>query len=329
MPISTPFNAKCPVKIFVCSLVKQKIFIAGHRGLVGSAIHRLFSDLKNYEIIVRTRQELDLQDSVAVKTFFDQEKPNYVILSAAKVGGIKANWDYPVDFLLQNLKIQNNVIENAHRVGVEKLLFLGSSCIYPKHAPQPIQEESLLTSPLEQTNEAYAIAKIAGLRLCQAYARQYGARFVSGMPTNMYGPFDNFDPETSHVLPALIYKFHQAKVSGAKTVTLWGTGTPRREFLHSDDLAAACLLLLENYESPEIINIGCGEDVEIRELASMIQKAVGYQGEIIWDSTKPDGTPRKVMDVNKIRGMGWKPKVDLESGIRGAYDWYLKNRATN
>jgi GDP-L-fucose synthase len=307
----------------------SKIFIAGHRGLVGSALHRLFSQDSHYEVIVKTRQEVDLQDSHAVSDFFDQAKPNFVILAAAKVGGIKANWDYPVDFLLQNLKIQNNVIENAHRVGVQKLLFLGSSCIYPKHAPQPIQEESLLTSPLEQTNEAYAIAKIAGLRLCQAYARQYGARFISGMPTNMYGPFDNFDPETSHVLPALIYKFHQAKIQGANTVTLWGTGSPRREFLHSDDLASACHLLLENYESPEIINIGCGEDVEIRELATMIQKTVGFQGEIIWDSTKPDGTPRKIMDVNKIRGMGWKPKIDLESGIRGAYDWYLKNRATN
>ncbi|MES2307361.1 MAG: GDP-L-fucose synthase [Verrucomicrobiota bacterium] len=306
--------------------MKKKIFIAGHRGLVGSAIHRRFSSNSNYEVVVRTRQEVDLLDFNSVQKFFDSEKPDQVILAAAKVGGIKANWDFPVDFLLQNLKIQNNVIENAYRIGVQKLLFLGSSCIYPKHAPQPIQEESLLTSPLEKTNETYAIAKIAGLKLCQAYARQYGAKFISAMPTNMYGPFDNFDPETSHVLPGLIYKFHAAKVSKANEVVLWGTGTPKREFLHSDDLATACELLLEHYDSPEVINVGCGEDLEIRELAFMIQTVIGFEGQIIWDSSKPDGTPRKILDVNKIKGMGWAPKVSLESGIRDAYDWYLKNR---
>jgi GDP-L-fucose synthase len=304
-----------------------KIFIAGHRGLVGSALHRLFSANASYEVVVRTRQEVDLLDFNAVQRFMEEAKPDHVILAAAKVGGIKANWDFPVDFLLQNLKIQNNVIENAYNLGVKKLLFLGSSCIYPKHAPQPIEEESLLTSPLEKTNETYAIAKIAGLKLCQAYSRQFGAKFISAMPTNMYGPYDNFDPETSHVLPALIYKFHTAKINQSKEVILWGTGTPRREFLHSNDLATACQLLLENYESPEIVNVGCGEDLEIRELASMIQKVVGFEGQIVWDSSKPDGTPRKILDVNKIKGMGWAPKVSLESGIRDAYDWYLKNRA--
>lgn len=302
-----------------------KIFIAGHRGLVGSALYRLYSQTPGYEVIARTRQELDLLDSHAVAKFFDEVRPDQVILAAAKVGGIQANWNYPADFLLQNLKIQNNVIENAYRTGVQKLLFLGSSCIYPKMAPQPIQESSLLTAPLEVTNEAYALAKIAGLKLCQAYARQHGARFISAMPTNMYGSFDNFDLETSHVLPALIHKFHLARTQGLNEVVLWGTGSPRREFLHSDDLASACLLLMEKYESPEVINVGCGVDLEIRELADLVKQVVQFEGAIVWDPSKPDGTPRKVLDIQKIKSLGWSPRVALEDGVRSSYQWFLKN----
>ncbi len=309
--------------------MKQKVFIAGHRGLVGSACQRRFEADPNYETIVRTRQQVDLMDAGSVARFFDEVRPDCVILAAAKVGGIKANWDFPVDFLLNNLKIQNNVLENAHRTGVKKLLFLGSSCIYPKFAPQPIHEEALLTSPLESSNEAYAIAKIAGLKLCQAYRRQYGSNFIAAMPTNLYGPFDNFHPEHSHVLPALIHKFHLAKSSGAGEVTLWGSGSPRREFLHSDDLAIACQVLLERYESSEIINIGVGEDVEIRELAEMVQKVVGFNGTILWDTKKPDGTPRKLLDVSRIQALGWKAEIPMEVGIRGAYQWYLANVVKN
>lgn len=300
-----------------------KIFIAGHRGLVGSALHRLYAQTPGYEVLVRTRSEVDLLDANAVARFFDEVRPDQVILAAAKVGGIKANWDFPVDFLLENLKIQNHVIENAYRTGVKKLLFLGSSCIYPKMAPQPIQEEALLSSALEKTNEPYALAKIAGLKLCQAYSRQHGAHFISAMPTNMYGPYDNFNPETSHVLPALIHKFHQAKQEKRSKVVLWGTGTPRREFLYSDDLANACQVLMEKYDSPEIINVGCGEDIEIRELALKIQRVVEFEGEIEWDHSKPNGTPRKVLDVNKIRSLGWSPKINLDQGIQFAYRWYL------
>ena len=260
--------------------------------------------------------------------FFDQARPTHVVLAAAKVGGIKANETAPVDFLLENLKIQNNVIESAHSVGVRKLLFLGSSCIYPKFAPQPIQEDSLLTGPLEPTNEAYAIAKIAGVKLCDAYRRQFHDDFISAMPTNLYGPWDNFDPETSHALPGMIYKFHHAKKSGAKSVTLWGTGKPRREWLHVDDAAEACLLLLEKFSDPAPINIGVGEDCTIKELAEIVREAVGFKGEINWDTTRPDGTPRKLLDVTRIRALGWKPDVDLRRGLGEVYDWFTKNSDT-
>ncbi len=309
----------------------QKIFVAGHRGLVGSAITRALQKRieagKPVEIVTRSRAELDLLDGAAVRAFFLAERPTHVVVAAAKVGGIKANNDFPVDFLLDNLKIQNHLIESAHAAGVGKLLFLGSSCIYPKFAPQPIKEESLLTGLLEPTNEAYAIAKIAGIKLCQSYRKQYGSDFISAMPTNMYGPFDNFDLNNSHVLPAMIHKFHLAKVEQRPTMTLWGSGSPRREFLHADDLADACLLLLENYSSGEIINVGSGEDVTIKELAEMVREAVGYQGEIAWDTTQPDGTPRKLMDGSRIRALGWKPRIDLPEGIADAYRWFLENRA--
>lgn len=309
----------------------NKIFVAGHRGLVGSAIVRALEARNResgpaWEIITRTRSQLDLVNTAAVREFFETERPNQVVLAAAKVGGIKANNDFPVDFLLENLKIQNNIIESAHAAGVEKLLFLGSSCIYPKFAPQPINEDSLLTGKLEPTNEAYAIAKIAGIKLCEAYRKQYGAKYISAMPTNMYGPHDNFDPVSSHVLPGLIYKFHQAKVENRPAVTLWGTGTPRREFLHADDLAAACLLLLATYDSDQLINVGSGEDVTIRELAEMVQAAVGYEGRIEWDTTQPDGTPRKLMDGARLKALGWKPLVPLPDGIAAAYQWFLENR---
>ena len=309
----------------------KKIFVAGHRGLVGSAIVRALKGRveagEPWEIVTRTRTELDLLDGAAVRAFFEREQPRFVVIAAAKVGGIKANNDFPVDFLLDNLKIQNHLIESAHAVGVGKLLFLGSSCIYPKFAPQPITEDSLLTGKLEPTNEAYAIAKIAGIKLCEAYRKQHGADYISAMPTNMYGPHDNFDLVSSHVLPAMIHKFHLAKVENRRSMTLWGTGSPRREFLHSDDLAAACLMLLENYSSPEIINVGSGTDVTIRELAETVQQAVGYEGEIVWDTTQPDGTPRKLMDGTRIRALGWQPKISLPDGIADAYRWFLANRA--
>ena len=276
-------------------------------------------------VITRTRTELDLMDTGAVRNFFETERPGSVVLAAARVGGIKANAERPVEFLLENLKIQNNVIEAAHKSGVEKLLFLGSSCIYPKFAPQPIPETALLTGELEKTNEAYALAKIAGVRLCQAYAREYGDRFISAMTTNLYGPGDNFDLETSHVLPALIRKAHEAKQGGVKQVVIWGTGTPRREFLHVHDLARACRFLLEKYESPEILNIGVGEDVTIRELAEMVCEVVGYEGELVYDASKPDGTPRKLLDVSKINALGWKAEIPLKVGIKGTYEWYLEN----
>ena len=310
---------------------EQKVFVAGHRGLVGSAITRALQKRKDsgeqWEILTRSRSELDLLDGRAVREFFLAERPTHVVVAAAKVGGIKANNDFPVDFLLDNLKIQNHLIESAHAGGVQKLLFLGSSCIYPKFAPQPIKEDSLLTGLLEPTNEAYAIAKIAGIKLCQAYRRQYGSDFISAMPTNMYGPFDNFDLNSSHVMPAMIHKFHLAKVNKRPTMTLWGTGSPRREFLHADDLADACLMLLASYSSPEIINVGSGEDVTIKELAGMVRDAVGYEGEIVWDATQPDGTPRKLMDGARIRELGWKPRIDLGDGIADAYRWFLENRA--
>ena len=271
------------------------------------------------------RSQLNLMDETAVLPFFSGEKPDIVILAAAKVGGIKANNDYPVEFLLENLRIQNNVIRCAGQSGVRKLLFLGSSCIYPKFAPQPIPESALLTGPLEPTNEAYAIAKIAGIKLCQAYAREYGANFISVMPTNLYGPNDNFDLETSHALAALLRKAHEAKKRAEKQLVVWGTGAPRREFLHVDDLASACLLLLEKYDSPEIINVGCGEDVSIRELAELICDVVGFDGELVWDKTKPDGTPRKLLDITRIRGLGWRPTIPLRNGIAQTYEWFLAN----
>ena len=271
------------------------------------------------------RFQLDLMKEDAVLQFFLKESPDIVILAAAKVGGIKANNDYPVEFLLENLRIQNNVIRSADQSGVRKLLFLGSSCIYPKLAPQPIPESALLSGPLEPTNEAYAIAKIAGIKLCQAYARQKGKNFISVMPTNLYGPNDNFDLETSHVLAALVRKAHEAKAQNEKQLIVWGTGKPRREFLHVDDLAAACLLLLEKYDSPEIINIGYGEDVTIRELAELVCEVVGFDGELVWDKTKPDGTPRKLLDVTRIRALGWQPTIPLRKGIEQTHEWFLAN----
>ena len=303
----------------------DKIFVAGHRGMVGSALVRRLEAEAFSNLLTRERAQLDLADESAVAKFFAEERPAIVIVAAAKVGGIKANNDYPVEFLVENLRIQNNVIRAAHENGVRKLLFLGSSCIYPKFAPQPIQESALLTGPLEPTNEAYAIAKIAGIKLCQAYAREYGANFISAMPTNLYGPNDNFDLETSHVLAALLRKAHEAKTRGDQRLIVWGTGKPRREFLHVDDLASACLLLLENYDSPEIINVGCGEDISIRELAELICDVVGFDGELAWDTTKPDGTPRKLLDVSKIRALGWKPAVPLRDGIVRTYDWFRAN----
>jgi GDP-L-fucose synthase len=303
----------------------EKIFVAGHRGLVGSALIRCLEREGFYNLPKRDRLQLDLADEGAVQNFFAKEKPAIVIFAAAKVGGIKANNDFPVEFLLDNLRIQNNIIHAAHEAGVRKLLFLGSSCIYPKLAPQPIPETALLSGPLEPTNEAYAIAKIAGIKLCQAFSREYGANFISVMPTNLYGPNDNFDLETSHVLAALLRKAHEAKTSGAREIVVWGSGKPRREFLHVDDLASACVFLLENYDSPEIINVGCGEDISIRELAVVICDIVGFEGELAWDATKPDGTPRKLLDITKLRGLGWHPTISLRDGIAQTYDWFLAN----
>src|SRR5438552_2819475 len=305
----------------------DKIFIAGHRGMVGSALTRALEAAGYTKLLKRDRKELDLGDAASVTKFFQKEKPEVVVFAAAKVGGIKANNDQPVEFLLENLRVQNSVISAAHENGTRKLLFLGSSCIYPRLAPQPIPEIALLTGPLEPTNEAYAIAKIAGVKLCQAFSREYGANFISAMPTNLYGLNDNFGLETSHVLAALLRKTHDAKKSRARELAVWGTGTPRREFLHVDDCASACLFLLEKYDSPEIINVGCGEDISIRELAELICDVVGFDGELTWDKTKPDGTPRKLLDVSKLRGLGWMPAIPLRDGIASTYDWLLKNVA--
>ncbi len=295
--------------------------------MVGSALVRRLEAEGFTNVLKRDRSQLDLTDESAVAKFFADEPPNVVVVAAAKVGGIKANNEYPVEFLLENLRIQNNIIRSAFEAGVRKLLFLGSSCIYPKFAPQPIPETALLTGPLEPTNEAYAIAKIAGIKLCQAYAREYGATFISVMPTNLYGPNDSFDLETSHVLPALLRKAHDAKTRNENKLIVWGTGKPRREFLHVDDLASACLLLLEKYDSPEIVNIGCGEDITVRELAELICDVVGFNGELVWDATKPDGTPRKLLDITKIRALSWQPTIPLRQGIAQTYDWFLANRA--
>src|SRR5213592_4601069 len=309
------------------SRMKQndKIYVAGHSGLVGGALVRLLKARGFNNLITRSRAEVDLRDERAVRNFFAEERPDLAVLAAAKVGGIKANIDAPVEFLIENLQIQNNVIRAAHEAGARKLLFLGSSCIYPKFAPQPIPESALLSGPLEPTNEPYAIAKITGVKLCQAFAREYGANFISVMPTNLYGPGDNFDLETSHALAALLRKAHEAKMSGAGEMIVWGTGEPRREFLHVDDLAAAVLFLLEKYDSPEIINVGCGEDISIRELAELICGVVGFKGDLVWDATKPDGTPRKLLDVSKLHGLGWRHTIALREGIARTYQWFLQN----
>ena len=300
----------------------DKIFVAGHRGMVGSAICRKLQQEGYSQIITRTSKELDLTDQKAVNDFFEKEKPQFVFLAAAKVGGIHANNTYRADFLYRNLMIESNVIHAAHMYGVEKLLFLGSSCIYPKLAPQPLQEDSLLTGTLEYTNEPYAIAKIAGIKMCEAYRDQYGSNFISAMPTNLYGPNDNYDLQNSHVLPALIRKFHEAKINQSASVEVWGTGSPLREFLHVNDLAEACYFLMQHYNDKQFVNVGCGEDLSIKSLAEMIQSIVGFQGELIWNTEKPDGTPRKLMDVSKIKGLGWSPKINLAQGIAAVYSEY-------
>jgi GDP-L-fucose synthase len=300
----------------------DKIYIAGHRGMVGSAIWRRLERAGFTNLIGRTSAELDLKNQAAVQGFYEAERPDYVFLAAAKVGGILANNIYRGEFLYDNLMIQSNTIDAAYRSGVKKLMFLGSSCIYPKLAPQPLKEEYLLTGLLEPTNEPYAIAKIAGIKLCDAYRSQYGCNFISVMPTNLYGPNDNYDLNSSHVLPALIRKFHDAKVNGDQVVTLWGSGKPRREFLHADDLADACLFLMQEFDEPGVVNIGVGEDVEIRELARMISRIAGYTGEIVHDLSKPDGTPRKLMDVTKLNQLGWKASISLEEGLRRTYKEY-------
>ena len=302
-----------------------KIYVAGHRGLVGSAIVRNLEDKGYKNIIYRTHKELDLTNQEAVRRFFEEEKPEYVFLAAAKVGGIHANNTYPADFIYDNLMIQNNVIKAAHDFEVKKLLFLGSTCIYPKMAPQPIKEEYLLTGSLEETNEAYAVAKIAGLEMCKFFKRQYGDNFISCMPTNLYGPNDNFDLKNSHVLPALIRKFHEAKVNDNDVVEVWGTGTPLREFLYVDDMADACVFLMENYDGEQHVNIGTGEEVSIRELAETVKEVVGFDGELVFNTEMPDGTPRKLTTVDKLHGLGWKHKVSLDKGIRLAYNWFLEN----
>lgn len=296
-----------------------KIYIAGHRGMVGSAIYRNLEQKGFSNLVTQTSTELDLRNQDAVAEFFDSESPEYVILAAAKVGGILANNTYRADFLYENMMIQNNVIHQSHLKNVQKLLFLGSSCIYPKLAPQPLKEEFLLTGLLEPTNEPYAIAKIAGIKMCDSYRSQYGKDFISAMPTNLYGPNDNYDLNTSHVLPAMIRKFHEAKIAGNTDVTLWGSGTPLREFLHVDDLAEACVFMMENYSDYGQVNIGIGEDLSIKDLALLIQKITEHTGNIVWDSSKPDGTPRKLMDVDKINNMGWKAKISLEEGITKVY----------
>ncbi len=302
-----------------------KIYIAGHRGLVGSAIYRKLMKDGYTNLVVRTSKELDLRDKGQVDRFFEEEKPEFVFVAAAKVGGIVANNEFPADFIRDNLMIQTNVIDAAYRNQVEKLLFLGSTCIYPKLAPQPLKEEYLLTGPLEPTNDAYALAKIAGIKMCQSYNKQYGTNYISAMPTNLYGENDNFDLQSSHVMPALIRKFHEAKLSNQSSVEVWGTGTPKREFLYSDDLADACVYLMNHYNEDEIINIGVGQDVSIKELAETVQRVVGFEGELKFDTTKPDGTPRKLVDTTKINQLGWKANVELEDGIRKAYDWFLNN----
>ena len=307
----------------------MKIYVAGHRGLVGSAIVRNIEAGQKHEWVGASRQELNLFDKAAVDEYVKATSPDAVIIAAAKVGGIGANSTLPVDFLNENLKIQLNLMEAAHNNDVNRLLFLGSSCIYPKFANQPIKEEYLLTGELEPTNEPYAIAKIAGIKMVEAYARQFNRDWISAMPTNIYGPGDNFNIESGHVLPTLINKFHTAKVEGKTTVELWGTGTPRREFLHADDLAAACIHLLENYHLPTHVNVGTGEDISIKDLATLIKDVVGFQGNIVWNSAKPDGTPRKVLDIDKIKALGWSSQIELQDGVAATYEWYLSQDQSN
>ena len=317
--MTAEFSARLPVD--------AKVYVAGHRGLVGSAIWRHLEQRGHTQLLGRSSDQLDLRDRSAVEAFFADQRPEVVILAAAKVGGIMANSTHPAEFISDNLLIQTNVLDMAHRYGAGRLLFLGSSCIYPKQAPQPIREDALLTGPLEPTNDAYAIAKIAGVLHVQALRRQYGASFISAMPTNLYGPGDNFDLATSHVLPALIRRFHEAKAGGAPQVVLWGSGEPLREFLHVDDLARACVVLLERYDEPEPINVGVGRDLTIADLARTVSEVVGYQGELRWDRTKPDGTYRKVLDTSRINALGWQPSIDLSDGIRSTYTWFLDNHA--
>jgi GDP-L-fucose synthase len=312
----------------VTSLKESSIYVAGHRGLVGSAIWRHLESIGATDLVGRTSAELDLRDRRVVETFFDTERPEVVVMAAARVGGILANDTYPSDFISDNLRIQVNVLDAAARAGVRRLLFLGSSCIYPKFAEQPIREESFLTGALEPTNEAYAIAKIAGVVQVQSLRRQHGVSYISAMPTNLYGPGDNFDPETSHVLPGMIRRFHEAVQAGAGEVVVWGTGTPRREFLHVDDLARACVTLLEQYDDPAPINVGVGEDVSIRELAEIVAEIVGFDGSIVQDTSKPDGTPRKLLDVSRINALGWRPEIGLREGIAQTYDWYRSTVAS-
>jgi GDP-L-fucose synthase len=304
---------------------ESRIYVAGHRGLAGSAIWRELQRAGFVRLIGRTRAELDLLDKGQVQRFYSEQKPEYVFVAAARVGGILANEQQPAQFLFENLEIQNNLIHGAYQAGVKKLLFLGSSCIYPKLAPQPLKEEYLLTGPLEPTNEWYAVAKIAGLKLCQAYRRQYGCDFISAMPTNLYGPNDNYDLKSSHVLPALIRKFHEAKAGAASNVVCWGSGSPMREFLHSDDLGRACVFLMQHYSDEQFINVGSATEVSIRQLAELVKKTVGYDGEIVWDKSKPDGTPRKLMDSSRLFALGWKPKIDLEGGLKLVYEDFLRN----
>jgi GDP-L-fucose synthase len=306
-----------------------KIYIAGHRGMVGSAIKRKLEQEGFTNFVTRVSSELDLRDQKQVASFFEQEKPDYVFLAAAKVGGIVANNTYRAEFLYDNLQIQNNVINSAYLNDVKKLMFLGSSCIYPKMAPQPLQEDYLLTGPLEDTNEPYAIAKIAGIKMCDAYRAQYGCNYISVMPTNLYGYNDNYHPQNSHVLPALIRRFHEAKEQALPSVTIWGTGSPKREFLFADDLAAACYYLMENYDEPGLVNIGTGEDLSIKELAELVKETVGYEGEITFDTSKPDGTPRKLMDVSKLHSKGWKHTIELPEGIKLAYQDFLSKQEIN
>ena len=302
-----------------------KIYLAGHRGLVGGALLRQLETQGFSNVVTRTSGELDLRDQGAVNAFFETEKPVYVLLAAARVGGILANSTYPAQFIYDNLMIAANVIEASHRVGVRKLLNLGSSCIYPKMAPQPLQENALLTGPLEETNRAYAVAKIAAIEICDSYRVQYGDDFISAMPTNLYGPHDNFDLKNSHVLPAMMRKMHEAKIANAPTVEIWGSGTPLREFLHSQDLAQACLFLMENFSAPGPINVGFGEDISIKDLAMLIREVVGFEGQLSFDTSKPDGTPRKLMDVSRINELGWKADIELRAGIEQTYDWFLQN----